>query len=138
MAVNEAGISSLGVRVGYGAGTEKPTAFTWLERCNAIGGISLETEQIDASALEDYISRYIQGRQDTGGTWELTFNITDEVVDQLEALIAAYNSMTAGQRMWFEVWSPQMTKAFLLSHRFRQTSPCRNFHRMNCRPLQSR
>lgn len=114
MAVNEAGISSLGVRIGYGAGTEKPTAFTWLERCNAIGGISLETEQIDASALEDYISRYIQGRQDTGGTWELTFNITDEVVDQLEALISAYNSMTTGQRMWFEVWSPQMTKAFFV------------------------
>lgn len=32
----------------------------------------------------------------------------------MEALIAAYNSMTTGQRMWFEVWSPQMTKAFFV------------------------
>lgn len=114
MAVNEAGISSLGVKIGYGAGTDKPATFTWLERCNSIGGISLETEQIDASALEDMISRYIQGRQDTGGTWELTFNITDEVVGQLEALIAAYNGMNTGERMWFEVWSPYLTKAFFV------------------------
>lgn len=114
MAVNEAGISSLGVRVGYGVGASKPTSFKWLERCNAIGGISLETEQIDASALEDMISRYIQGRQDTGGTWELTFNITDEVVDQLEGLMTAYNGMGSGERMWFEVWSPYLTKAFFV------------------------
>lgn len=114
MTVNEAGISSLGVRVGYGVGTSKPTAFTWLERCNAIGGISLETEQIDASALEDEISRYIQGRQDTGGTWELTFNITNEVVGQLESLMSAYKGMSSGEKMWFEVWSPYLTKAFFV------------------------
>lgn len=115
MAVNQAGVSTLGVRLGYAgettAGT-KPTAFTWLERCNAIGGISLETEQIDASALEDEISRYISGRQDTGGTWSVTFNLTDETVEQLEIMISAYQALTGGARMWFEVWSPYLTKAF--------------------------
>lgn len=114
MAVSTAGISSLGVRVGYGVGVSKPTSFTWLERCNAIGGISLETEQIDASALEDYVSRYIQGRQDTGGTWELTFNISDEVIDQLETMISAYNAMSGSEKMWFEVWSPYLTKAYFV------------------------
>ena len=64
MVVNEAGVSSLGIRLGYAAETAagtKPTVFKWLERCNSIGGIALETEQIDASALEDEISRYISG-----------------------------------------------------------------------------
>lgn len=117
MAVNEAGVSSLGIRLGYAAesaaGT-KPTAFTWLERCNNIGGISLETEQIDASALEDEISRYVSGRQDTGGTWSVTFNISDEVIEQLETMIAAYTALTGGKRMWFEVWSPYLAKAFFV------------------------
>lgn len=115
MAVNEAGVSSLNARFGYAAETTagtKPTSFIWLERCNSIGGISLETEQIDASALEDEISRYISGRQDTGGTWSVTFNLTDEIIDQLETMINAYKALSGGARMWFEVWSPFFSKAF--------------------------
>lgn len=117
MAVNTAGVSTLGVRLGYApettAGT-KPTAFTWLERANSIGGISLETEQIDASALEDEISRYISGRQDTGGTWSVTFNLSDEVIEQLETMISTYTALEGGKKMWFEVWSPYLTKAFFV------------------------
>lgn len=117
MAVNEAGVSSLGIRLGYAAETTagtKPTSFIWLERANSIGGIALSTEQIDASALEDEISRYISGRQDTGGTWNVTFNLSDEVIDQLEDMIDAYKSLTGGKRMWFEVWSPYLTRAFFV------------------------
>lgn len=50
------GVSTLGVELGWSlettAGT-KPTKFKRLTRINSIGGIELETEQIDASALED-------------------------------------------------------------------------------------
>ncbi len=48
-------ISTLGIEFGYGIGTydTKPNSFTKLTRINNIGGISLSTEQIDASALED-------------------------------------------------------------------------------------
>ena len=53
-----AGISTLGITFGYGtettAGT-KPTSFKQLTRINALGGINIEPEQIDASALEDAI-----------------------------------------------------------------------------------
>ena len=49
----EAGISTLGITFGYGvestAGT-KPSTFTKLNRINNIGGITIEPEQIDASA----------------------------------------------------------------------------------------
>ena len=53
----KAGISTLGVLFGYGVGKngQKPTSFKQLERVNSIGGISLSTEQIDASALEDLV-----------------------------------------------------------------------------------
>lgn len=69
MAVQLAGLSSLGVKFGFAvettAGT-KPAAFKWLERCNSVAGIALSTENIDASALEDLVTRYVPGRQDSG------------------------------------------------------------------------
>ena len=110
----EAGISTLGVKFGYGVGTlaQKPTTFTQVERVNSIGGISLSTEQIDASALEDKVSKYVAGRQDTGGTWEVTFNISDEIVTQLQAMIEAYKGLSENGKMWFTVWSPYMENAF--------------------------
>lgn len=110
----EAGISTLGVKFGYGVGTlaQKPTTFTQVERVNSIGGISLSTEQIDASALEDKVSKYVAGRQDTGGTWEVTYNISDDVVTQLNAMITAYKDLSGDSKMWFEVWSPYMENAF--------------------------
>jgi hypothetical protein len=110
----EAGISTLGVKFGYGVGTleQKPTTFTQVERVNSIGGISLSTEQIDASALEDKVSKYVAGRQDTGGTWEVTYNISDEVVGQLNAMIEEYKGLSGDKKMWFTVWSPYMENAF--------------------------
>ena len=51
------------------------------------------------------------------GTWSVTFNNTDEVVAQLEAMITAYNAGQAEStplNTWFEVWHPQMTKAFFV------------------------
>ena len=86
---------------------QKPAAFTQLERCNAIAGIALNAEQIDASALEDFITRYVAGRQDSGGTWGVTFNFTSEVETQLTAMISAYNTgKTNGLSTWFEVAIP--------------------------------
>lgn len=111
----EAGISTLGITFSYGVeetvGT-KPTGFTLLHRINNIGGINLETEQIDASALEDMISRYIQGRADTGGSFPVTVNFTDETAEEWATLISAYKGLADGKRMWFQTSSPYLTKSF--------------------------
>ena len=108
-------ITTLGVKLGYAvettAGT-KPTAFTWLERCKSIGGVSLETEQIDVSALEDLISKYKKGRQDTGGTWEVVFGLGDKVLTALKAMMTASETgEKAGKATWFEVWFPDLDTA---------------------------
>lgn len=114
-----AGISTLGIKFGYAAETtagEKPAAFTQLERCNSIAGIALNAEQIDASALEDLTSRYVAGRQDSGGTWGVTFNFTSETETQLTAMISAYNTAkAAGKSMWFEVWVPNNKGFFVVA-----------------------
>lgn len=111
-----AGVSTIGVKFGYGvettAGT-KPTAFTQLTRVNQIGGISLSTEKIDASALEDEVTRYIAGRQDTGGEVPVTINLTDDTISEWEKLItASKTAQESGKSTWFTVWSPYLEKAF--------------------------
>ena len=112
-----AGISTLGITFGYGvestAGT-KPTTFTKLNRINAIGGIAISNEQIDASALEDMVSRYVQGRGDTGGSFAVTVNATPETIAEWKAVIEAYKALTGGKRMWFETIIPGFDESFFV------------------------
>jgi hypothetical protein len=113
----EAGISTLGITFGYGvettAGT-KPTTFTQLNRINAIGGITIENEQIDASALEDQVSRYVQGRGDTGGSFTVTVNFTPETKEEWATVLSDYAELTGGKRMWFETIIPGFDESFFV------------------------
>ena len=112
-----AGISTLGITFGYGtettAGT-KPTSFKQLTRINALGGINIEPEQIDASALEDEITRYVKGRADTGGSFAVTVNFTSDTVKEWQDLITAYKALSGGKRMWFETIIPGVTNSFFV------------------------
>lgn len=113
-----AGISTLGITFGYGVETtagEKPTAFTQLSRINSIGGITIENEQIDASALEDMVSRYVQGRADTGGNFAVSVNFTPETNEEWKELIEAYSTAKeSGLRMWFETIIPGFDESFFV------------------------
>lgn len=113
----EAGISTLGITFGYGTEAtagEKPTTFTQLHRINAIGGITIENEQIDASAVEDLVSRYVRGRGDTGGSFPVTVNFTSETKEEWSSVITAYNALNGGKRMWFETIIPGFDDAFFV------------------------
>lgn len=113
-----ADLTTLGVTFHYGVETvkgTKPTAFTWLKRCSSIGGISLDTEQIDVSALEDFITQYAAGRQDTGGAWEVTFNMNADVITAIEKLFKdSKDAKAKGLSTWFEVAFPDLEKAFFI------------------------
>ena len=110
-----AGLSTLGITFGWGvettAGT-KPASFKQLTRINSIGGITIENEQIDASALEDLVSRYIQGRGDTGGSFPVSVNATPDTYAEWEEVIEAYNTAKeTGKRIWFETIIPGFEEA---------------------------
>lgn len=113
-----ADLTTLGVTFHYAVETVsgiKPTAFTQLKRCNSIGGISLDTEQIDVSALEDYFTQYAAGRQDTGGAWEVTFNMNADVITAIEKLFKdSKDAKAKGLSTWFEVAFPDLEKAFFI------------------------
>lgn len=112
-------LTTLGVTFSYGIETTKgtkPTSFTQLEEASSIGGISLDTEQIDVSALEDYLTQYAAGRQDTGGTWEIEFIMDpDKSVKQIKELYSkSKTAKTSGLATWFQVTFPDMDEAFFV------------------------
>lgn len=101
------GISTLEVKLGYAADAstfEAPQSVTLLGRINSIGSVSLPSEQIDASALEDTVSKFVAGRQDSGGEWNITVNTTDAQITEWEAI--------KGTKKWFEVIFPSLTKGY--------------------------
>ena len=119
MAATIAGLSTLGIKMAYApettAGTKPSTGFVQLDRINNIGGISMDVEKIDASALEDTATKYVAGRADTGGDWNVTVNFTDETVTEWEGVISAYNTAQAsGKNLWFEITLPNQSDAFFV------------------------
>lgn len=113
-ATKTAGVSSLGVTFSYGVETTKgtkPTAFTILNRINQIGDVTVETEAIDASALEDKQTRNIPGRDTVSDTLTVTVNKTDETIAEWEKVITDYQALADGKRMWFQTITPGFTKA---------------------------
>lgn len=112
-----AGISTLGITFGYGVETDegvKPTTFTQLNRINAIAGITLETETIDASALEDFVAKYTRGRSDTGGSFPVTVNYTPETNKQWVKVLEDFLALSGGKRMWFETIVPGFEDGFFV------------------------
>lgn len=111
------GVSTLGITFGYGvettAGT-KPTAFTQLHRINAIGGITIENEQIDSSALEDFVASYVRGRADTGGSFPVTVNFTPDTKKEWAKIITDFAALSGGKRMWFETIIPGFDESFFV------------------------
>lgn len=109
------GISTVGVIFSYGVETtagETPASFVKLNRINAIDELAIETEQIDASALEDSSEKNIAGRDGSGGSRNVTVNLTDETLAEWETLITAYNTAkAAGKAIWFQAKTPNLTKA---------------------------
>ncbi len=109
------GVSTLGITFGYGvettAGT-KPGAFTELSRINAIGGITLENQTIDSSALNDLVTQTIAGRADTPGNISVTVNLTPETKTEWATLISTYKALTESKQMWFQTIIPGFSESF--------------------------
>lgn len=113
-----AGVSTLGMRLFYAVETtagEKPASFTELSRINGIGGITIDVETIDASALIDTTTKSIAGRGDTGGDFSITVNLTTDTITEWKSLISAYKTAkTAGKQTWFQIYHPDFTDAFFV------------------------
>lgn len=111
-----AGLSTLGVKVGYGVGaTAAAATYNVLHRINAVGGISASSETIDASALEDLKERSVAGRESTGGSFPVTVNLTPETLTEWEELFEAYEGLGEGEKLFIQIDIPGMTKGYFVS-----------------------
>ena len=112
----EYGLTTLGVKVGYAveatAGTKPSSGLTTLTRINSIGEISIDSEAIDVSALEDYVTRYKAGRANPSETIDVVVNVTDDTTTAWAGVISAYEALTGGKACWLEIVVPGLTKAF--------------------------
>lgn len=108
------GVSSLGVKFGWATGAVGtiPSAFSQLTRINSIGEIKLDVETIDVSALEDYESKFTEGRADTGGSCSVVVNMTDTTIAEWNKVIDEYGKLSGTNDMYFTVYHPQLDKAF--------------------------
>ena len=103
------GISTVGVRLAYCADMDTfvapdASAMTLLTRINQTGDVAMDVQEIDASALEDSVTKYIPGRQDPGGDFQVTVNLTDATITEWEAI--------KGTTKVFEEYLPNCSKAF--------------------------
>ena len=111
MAVNEMGLSTLGITFGYAVGSTKPSSFTQLDRIVSIGELAVTNETIDISCLEDLTSKFTRGRGTITDSIPVVVNFTDEVEAEWDALLTAYAGRSSGETMWWEIIVPGKTKA---------------------------
>lgn len=103
-----AGLSTLGIKV-YQALAEnqqkvtEASAYSQLTRINAIGEASITPENIDASALEDLVSRFVAGRATVTDSLAITINQTDETMTEWTALL--------GKTICIMIEVPNLTQA---------------------------
>lgn len=83
-----------------------------MSRINAIGGITLENQTIDSSALTDLVTQTIAGRADTPGNISVTVNLTPETKAEWATLISTYKALTDSKQMWFQTIIPGFTDSF--------------------------
>lgn len=110
----DAAFSTLGVTLSYGvetiAGT-KPTTFKLLTRINDIPEIAVNPEALDGSALEDYQTKNVAGRDTVTDSIQIVVNRTNETIKEWKDVITAYQALEGGKRMWFQEITPGITEA---------------------------
>ena len=112
------GVSTLQMTLSYfdDASTRPTTGTgTQLGRINGIGEISVDPEQIDASALEDTKTQYVKGRDSVSEQWNVTVNTQPETIAEWAAL--------KGLTKWFKVSHPTLGYSYWIRGTVPQTLP---------------
>lgn len=113
-------ITTVGAHVRYAVeatkGTRPTTGYTTLPNIKQAPEISLEVDALDASDISDTITRYVAGRQDTGGAKSFTCNHTEAFITAWDAMVSAYETAkSSGKQLWIEYAYPGATKSFFWS-----------------------
>ena len=104
-------VSTAGMLLKYAVETTKGTApttgFTTIPGCKAIPALFNEPNTLQSTPLSATKNHtYIEGLGDSGGAIAITVNDYDEFRTAWEACVTAYEGLTGGKEMWFEIAYP--------------------------------
>ena len=105
-AVSTAGMNVLWA-VEQTKGTRPTTAYTKIPGCKAVPAIFNDPNLLQSTPLSaEKAHTYIRGLDDSGGSIALTVNDYEEFRTSWNACVAAYEALTGGKKMWFEIAYP--------------------------------
>ena len=111
-------LSTAGIKLKYAVETTKGTrptsGYTALTGAKTTPSLNPSPETLETTTLDELEWKtYIDGLKDLGGALEFTFNLTQELVEQWDALMTAYETAKAAEKAtWFVIDIPGLTKAF--------------------------
>lgn len=110
-------LSTAGIKLKYAvevtAGTRPTTGYTSIAGVKSLPSYNPEPSLLDVTDLSNTgWKRYIPGLRDPGGALSITVNESAQLHTDWEALMTAYNALTGGKKMWFEIAIPGLTDSF--------------------------
>lgn len=118
MATSVINLSTAGVSLQYAveatAGTRPTTGYTKLTGLKSTPSLNPAPETLESTTLDELeFKTYVKGLRDLGGSLEFTFNLTQNLVTEWDALVTAYEAAKAtGKSTWFTVVIPGLSKSF--------------------------
>lgn len=114
-------LSTAGVSLVYAveatAGTRPTSGYIKLTGLKSTPSLNPAPETLESTTLDELeFKTYVKGLRDLGGSLEFTFNLTQNLVNEWDALITAYETAKASNKAtWFAVVIPGLTKAFFFT-----------------------
>ena len=101
-------VSTAGMLVKYcieaTAGTRPTSGYTTIPGCKAIPAIFNDPNMLQSTPLSATKNHtYIEGLNDSGGSIAITVNDYGEFRTAWESCVTAYEGLTGGKQMWFEI-----------------------------------
>ena len=114
MATSVINLSTAGVSLQYAveatAGTRPTTGYTKLTGLKSTPSLNPAPETLESTTLDELeFKTYVKGLRDLGGSLEFTFNLTQNLVTEWDALVTA---KATGKSTWFTVVIPGLSKSF--------------------------
>lgn len=97
------------------ANTKPSTGFVAIANITSIGSMNFEPGTIQVTDLDAlHWHKYIGGLSDPGGSIAINCNLTAALKTAWDACRTAYDALTGGKGMWFEVAIPGMSDSFFI------------------------
>lgn len=111
-------LSTAGVQLHYcveSTAGERPTSgYTRIYGAKSTPSLNPSPETLETTTLDETeYKTYIDGLKDLGGALEFTFNLTEELIETWDTLMAAYEAgKTEGKSTWFTIVVPGLSESF--------------------------